>query len=421
MKCLDCRRIYALAEFYVCPECGGELKLQYDHDSVRRRGEFARQWRGNGSIFTRFSELLPLLCPASAVSMGEGGTPLIRARNLSRRLGLRDLFLKLECCNPSGSFKDRQVSVGVSVARQFGRKTLAAISSGNVGNALAAYAARSGMRAYVWVASCTEESKRLQIRMYAPRLFEIETSLESDAYDNAYEAAVRSFPAYCIQHGLAPMTSARSVNPFMVEGGKTIAYEVCAELGRCPDVISAPVGGGGLVGGLSEGFRDLREIGLINRVPRILAGQRSDYFAAIDRVDDPEGRGARPLDAKWAASAVRNSDGALHRLSREQVSAAQAELAEREGIFAEPRGAYAHAAIAAETRTGRLDRSSVVVAIVSGTGLKDMGAAASLQAQHRKRSPQRVSCLWDSDLDAFSIDARLSGNEDLGDGIDGRG
>ena len=399
MECLGCRQSFALAEHYACPECGGELQLRYDHRAIRSRGEFARRWRDSGSIFTRFSELLPLRGPDSVVSMGEGGTPLVRARNLSRELGMGDLFLKLECCNPTGSFKDRQVSVGISVARQFGRKKLAAISSGNVGNALAAYAARSGTRAYVWVATSTEESKRLQIAMYDPGLFEIEANVCDNAYDNAYEVAVRAFPAYCDRHGLVPMTSARSVNPFMVEGGKTIAYEICAELGGCPDVVSVPVGGGGLVGGLGEGFRDLLEIGLIDRAPRILAGQRTDYFAAIDQAGDPGSTGARPLDAAWAAAAIRESDGALHRLSREEILAAQADLAGREGVFAEPRGGYAFAALAAESRAGRLDRGSVGVAIVSGTGLKDMSAAAELQARHREPSPQVVSSIWDSDLD----------------------
>ena len=412
MECADCGQVLPLAEHYACPECYGELKLRYDHESIRSRGEFARRWLEHGNIFTRFSELLPLSNPSAVVSMGEGGTPLIRARNLARRLGIRDLFLKLECCNPTGSFKDRQVSVGISVARQFGRTIFAAISSGNVGNALAAFAARSGTRAYVWVSTNAEESKRLQIGVYGPHVFEIETSPMGNAYDNAYEKAVRAFPIYCNWHKLVPMTSARSVNPFMVEGGKTIAYEISADLGRSPDLVAVPVGGGGLAGGLSEGFLDLYKIGLIDMVPRLLAGQPSEYFASIDQVDDPRCTGARPLDAKWAASAIRNSDGALHRVSRKEILAAQTELAEREGIFAEPRGAYALAALTAEADARKLNRNSVAVAIVSGAGLKDMGAAALLQAQRRSHSPQRISSIWDSELDTVSREPGRQGNED---------
>ncbi len=402
LECLECSGVLTPAELYACPDCSGELKLTYDHEAIRERGEFARKLRGKGNIFARFADLLPLASPTDWVTMGEGNTPLIRARNLERQLGLREVYLKLECCNPTGSFKDRQVSVGVSVARQFGRKRFAAISSGNVGNSLAAYAARSGTPAYIWVSRNTEESKRQQIGVYGSRIFEIASEPVDDTddpFDNPYEVAVRAFPKYCKTHGLVPMTTARTVNPFMVEGAKTIAYEIFADLGCCPDVVAAPVGGGGLVGGLCEGFHDLQEIGLTDRVPRIVAGQPLGYFAGIDQVDDSECRGARPLDANWANAAIRNSGGRLHRLTRSEILAAQADLAGREGIFAEPRGAYALAAFAAEAGTGRIGKDNVVVVIVSGTGLKDMASAAEFTARHNLVSLSTVSSIWESKLD----------------------
>ena len=402
LECLACSGVLTPAEHYACPDCSGELKLTYDHEAVRERGEFARKLREKGNIFVRFADLLPLASSSYGVTMGEGNTPLIRARNLEKHLGLREIHLKLECCNPTGSFKDRQVSVGVSVARQFGRKSFATISSGNVGNSLAAYAARSGTRAYIWVSRNTEGSKRQQIDVYGSRIFEIATEHEdgtNDAFDNPYEVAVRAFPKYCRTHGLVPMTTARAVNPYMVEGAKTIAYEICADLGCCPDVVAAPVGGGGMVGGLHEGFRDLMEIEWTNRVPRIVAGQPLEYFAGIDQVDDPDCKGARPLDANWANAAIRNSGGQLHRVTRSAILAAQADLAGREGIFAEPRGAYALAACAAEAGTGRIGKDNVVVVIVSGTGLKDMAAAAEFTNRYNLVSSSTVSSIWESKLD----------------------
>ena len=389
-------------EQYDCPGCAGELKLQYDHASVRRRGEFERNWRTPADIFTRFGEFLPLPSGSSAISLGEGNTPQIRAGNLEGRLGSCELHFKLECCNPTGSFKDRQVGVGISVARHFGRRGFAVTSSGNVGNSLAAYAARSGTTAYVWVSQNTPVSKRQQIDVYGSQVFEIEAGpadAAADAFDNPYETAVRELPALCREYGLVPMTTARSVNPFMVEGAKTIAYEICADLGRCPDVVAAPVGGGGLVGGLSEGFRDLREIGLTDRVPRIVAGQPLEYFAGIDMVGHPDCRGARPLDAEWANSAIGNSGGHLHRLTRGEILAAQADLAGKEGIFAEPRGAYALAALASEAEAGRIRKDTVAVVIVSGTGLKDMTAAAEFAIRHNLACSSTVSSIWESRLD----------------------
>ena len=402
LECVECGHAMPLAEYYRCSECEGELRLRYDHSEVRRRGGFARNWRTSADMHTRFGELLPLPSASAAVTLGEGNTPMIRAKGLAHRLGLGDLHFKLECCNPTGSFKDRQVSVGISVARHFGRSRFAVTSSGNVGNSLAAYAARSGTSAYIWISQNTPTSKRQQIDVFGSRVFDIETGPGDDgedAYNNPYEDAVRLLPAFCRHHRLVPMTTARSVNPFMVEGAKTIAYEICAELDGCPDVVAAPVGGGGLVGGLSEGFNDLREIGLIDRVPRIVAGQPADYFAGIDSVDEPDCKGARPLDANWAYAAIGNSSGSLYRLNSSEILAAQAELAGKEGIFAEPRGAYALAALAVEAGTGRISESSTVVAIVSGTGLKDMAAAVEFASRHNLASSSTVTSIWESKLD----------------------
>ncbi len=402
LQCLYCGEVMPLAEHYSCPECGGELRLQYDHAAICRRGRFARNWQASADMFTRFGELLPLPSASPAISLGEGNTPLIRAGNLERALGPHELHFKLECCNPTGSFKDRQVSVGISMARHFSRRSLAVTSSGNVGNSLAAYAARSGASAHIWVSRHTPASKRQQIDVYGSRVFEIETGpvdVAADAFNDPYEVAVRELPALCREHGLVPMTSARSVNPFMVEGAKTIAYEICANLGSCPDVVAAPVGGGGLVGGLSEGFRDLREIGLTDRVPRIVAGQPQDHFAGIDMAGDPGCKGARPLDAAWANAAIENSGGHLHRLTRSEILAAQADLAGKEGIFAEPRGAYALAAFVSEAGAGRIPDDTVAVVIVSGTGLKDMTAAAEFATRHDLARSSTVSSVWESELD----------------------
>ena len=144
LECLECGYALPLAEHYRCPRCAGELKISYDYDIVRRRGVFEKNWRTHADIYSRFGELLPLPDPGGAVTLGEGNTPQIRADRLEKRLGCGELHLKLECCNPTGSFKDRQVGVGISTARHFGRSRFAITSSGNAGNSLAAYAARSG-------------------------------------------------------------------------------------------------------------------------------------------------------------------------------------------------------------------------------------------------------------------------------------
>ena len=253
LRCLSCNAKLPAAEHYSCPECGGELDVQYDHDRIREDGRLAQSWRQSGPMAERFAELMPLAAPESAVSLGEGNTPLVRSHNLARRLGLRHLYFKLEGSNPTGSFKDRQVAIAISKARELGRRRFATVSSGNVGNALAAYAAHTGGRADIWVSHETAEAKRQQIEIYGAQVFLL-PSPRGDGGPGPYFSALKGLPDFCARHGLVPMISARPINPYMVEGAKAIGYEIAATLGRNPDVVFAPVGGGGLAGGVFKRF-----------------------------------------------------------------------------------------------------------------------------------------------------------------------
>ena len=381
LHCLACGADFPAVEHYACPECGGELDARYDHAQISQEGRFARDWRLPGPMAQRFSALLPLAAPQDAVTLGEGNTPLIRSHAIGKRLGLRALYFKLEGANPTGSFKDRQVAVAISKARELGRQRFATVSSGNVGNALAAYAARIGATAHVWVSEETAIAKRQQIEIYGARLYLL-PSPRAKHGPGPYFSALKGLPAFCACHGLVPMISARSVNPYMVEGAKTIAYEIAATLGRNPDVVFAPVGGGGLLGGLHKGFADLVALGLADGAPRLRGGQRQAYFAPIDRMDEPRYRKGYylPLDGHWAWQAIEASGGTLQMMPDAAIRAAQAALAMEEGIFAEPHGAYAMAALLEAAAGDRIDRDAVTVCVISGFGLKDMAAARKIIA-----------------------------------------
>ncbi len=149
------------------------------------------------------------------------------------------------------------MAIGLSKAREWGRDRFATVSSGNVGVALAAYAARAGARSYVWVSHETPAAKLRQIEVFGAQLFMLPSPMESGGPD-AYFGAVQNLPAFCRPRGMVPMVSARPANPFMVEGAKTIAYEIVRELGRAPDLVVLPAGGGGLVGGVFKGFGGAR-------------------------------------------------------------------------------------------------------------------------------------------------------------------
>ena len=392
LECISCKARHAARELYRCTICGGELDVHYDLARIRENGAFANSWKRMLPAIERFRALLPL-GDEDFVTLGEGNTPLVRSRNFARRLGLGALYFKLEGSNPTGSFKDRQVSVAISKAQEWSRRRFATVSSGNVGVALSAYAARSGGEALVWVPGEAALAKHRQIEVYGARLFVLPAPVDGDA--GAYFSAVSNLARFSEAHGLVPMISARAVNPYMVEGGKAIAYEIVAELGRSPDILFAPAGGGGLVGGLWKAFRELVALDLARASPVLRGAQRKAYFAPIDALDDPaygSEKYYRPLDGEWAWSSIRESNGGLDHVSDDEIRAAQAALAEHEGIFAEPHGAYAAASLVRAAQIGSIDREACIVCVVSGFGLKDMAAADAI-VEGRSRAPQEVASL----------------------------
>ena len=393
LHCLNCGADFPPVEHYACPECGGELDIRYDHARIREDGSFARIWQGPAPMAQRFAAFMPLAAPEAAGSLGEGNTPLVRSHNIARKLGLRDLYFKLEGANPTGSFKDRQVAIAISKARELGRNRFATVSSGNVGNALAAYAAHIGGTADVWVSEETAEAKRQQIAIYGAQLYLLPSPQAKDG-PGPYFSALKGLPAFCACHGLVPMISARPINPYMVEGAKAIAYEIAAALGRGPDVMFTPVGGGGLAGGIHKGFADLAALGLVETLPQQRGGQRQAYFAPIDRMDEPQFQQGYylPLDGHWAWQAIEASGGTLQVMPDDAIRAAQAMLAMEEGIFAEPHGAYAAAALIEAAAENKLDRDALTVCVISGFGLKHMAAAREIIAAHGK-PPARVASI----------------------------
>ena len=379
MACVSCGATQSLGELYRCPQCDGELSLEYDLDHVRTRTDFLRRWTEHRPFWQRFAPVLPQEDPTRVITLGEGNTPLVRAGRFAEAYGLDRVFFKIESMNPTGSFKDRQVAVAMSKAREWGRDRFGTASSGNVGVALAAYAARGGHAAYVWVSEGTPSSKRQQIEVYGAQVYLLPDPEAGGV--KSYFATYLGMREFCVKHGLVPMVSARPVNPYMVEGAKTVAYEVVADLGAAPDVFFGPVGGGGMLAGAWKGFREVYELGLADGLPVLWGAQRGGYFAPIDRLEDAScdwSEHYRPLDGVWAWASIQASQGQLVHIERPEILHAQAQLARLEGIFAEPHGAYAVAGLIQAAQAGRLRADSTIVCVVTGAGLKDMSAAATI-------------------------------------------
>jgi len=329
-----------------------------------------------------YFDLLPVSRLEHVVSLGEGGTPLIEAPRLAARIGAEHLCIKNETANPTGSFKDRQVSVGISHAIEIGADTVTVVSSGNVACAASAYAARAGLRAVLLMHGQAAPDKVAMAGAYGGRAIQVDSPSAAAVFDLCLEA--------CSTFGWYHLSTAGIYNPFNVEGAKTIAYELYAALGRdLPDWIVAPVGGGGLLGGIWRGFTDLERARLIDRVPR-LAGVQARGCAPLKLALDEGWSFQESLAHPWpnpktvaggiaddvlfdghtVLAAIRQTNGVAIVVDDFAILEAQRRLAESEGILCEPTSAVVIAALDELV----LDPGARVCAVVTGTGFKDISA-----------------------------------------------
>jgi threonine synthase len=305
------------------------------------------------SLIERYREQLPLGPSAPIVSLGEGGTPLLPAPRLSEQLGL-EIWLKWEGANPTGSFKDRGMTVAISKALEDGSRAVICASTGNTAASAAAYAARAGLPALVLQpAGAVALGKLAQARALGARVLEVRGSFD-DALTAARELAARG------THALV-----NSLNPYRLEGQKTAAFEILEELGGPPAVLALPYGGGGNTCAYAMGFSEAG-----SGIPRIVAAQaesRSETVASAIRI-------AEPVHAPQVDEALRRSSGTVVSVSDDAILEAWRALAREEGLFCEP----ASAAAVAGLSSAELEQGARVVCVITGHGLKDPESASRL-------------------------------------------
>lgn len=335
--------------------------------------------RPPSSLWTYF-DLLPIALRENVVSLGEGATPLVEAPRLAADLSIGRLLLKNEMANPTGSFKDRQVSVGISHAKEIGVRTVAVVSSGNVACAASAYAARAGMSAVLLMHGHAASGKVVQASVYGGRVVQVNSPSARAVFDLCLQA--------CARFGWYHLSTAGMYEPFNVEGAKTIAYEIFQQTGGdLPDWIVAPVGGGGLLGGIWRGFLDLQRLGLIDRLPR-LAGVQAAGCAPLktaiekgakflDTLKDPwpnpktiAGGIADDIlfDGHTVLPAIRATEGTVIAVEDDAIVQGQLTLASREGLWCEPTCAVV---IAALDWLPVQSKSTTVCCVLTGSGVKD--------------------------------------------------
>ena len=365
----------------LCPRCNGILLAVYDLPALRRRVSRDMFARRLPQLLARWAELMPFADGQSMqrASLGETETPLLHAKSLGEQIGLPGLALKLDLHLPSASLKDRPQSAVVAGAIERNAKVVAISSSGNAGAALAAHAAKAGVTAVIGVFAGVPESKLAKIRAYAPSLLIVEGGMD------AAEHAIRSL---CARGGWFNAES--FVNPFANEGEKTIAYEIAVACNwKVPDKIFLPLGQAGCVIAPWKGFRELLELGLIERAPQLVGVQ----FDACRPIAEAFARGEKdirpfqrqptfsttlmhehPISGALALRAIRDSGGAAIAASDDEVREAMRLMAQSAGILAEPAGAIALAGAIKQQRAGQISANDQVVCLVSGSGLNYLNA-----------------------------------------------
>jgi len=316
-------------------------------------------------VIERYRAYLPLRPDTPPATLGEGSTPLIPAPWLSEELGCR-VFLKYEAANPTGSFKDRGMTVAITRAAEEGATAVICASTGNTSASAAAYAARAGMRCVVLIPEGKIAMGKLsQALMHGAVAIAIEGNFDL-ALDYVKDIAARH-----------PITLVNSLNPYRIEGQKTAAFEIVDSLGEAPALLAIPVGNAGNITSYWKGFREYREVGLAGRLPVMWGFQAAGANPLVrgHAIANPETvataiRIGNPARGEEALAAARESGGAIRDVTDGEILAAQRLLAQREGVFCEPASAASVAGLLKYRENG-LPRGDTVVCVLTGHGLKD--------------------------------------------------
>jgi threonine synthase len=367
-----------VAAAFTCEWCFGPLEVAYDYEAITAAVSREKIAAGPLSIW-RYADLLPVE-RAAAVDLGAGYSPLVRADRLASELGLGEVWVKNDTVNPTNSFKDRVTEVALSKALEFGFKTVACASTGNLANSVAAHAARAGLRSFVFVPANLEAAKIVTTAVYGGNLV---------AIDGNYDDVNR----LCAEIAGTYRWAFVNVNmrPYYAEGSKTLAFETAEQLGwEAPDHVVVPVASGSLLTKIHKGFGELYKVGLLDREPAVrvsgaqAAGCSPVATAWVDGSDTirpvkPSTIAkslaiGNPADGYFALDAVRSTGGGLAAVSDEEVVEGIRLLAQTEGIFAETAGGVTIATLRRLVEQGVVRADERVVVYITGIGLKTIEA-----------------------------------------------
>ncbi len=372
-ECIECRSTYdADVIKYKC-DCGGLLEVCVDLESLDNISW--DKFRSRRFNVWRYFELLPFEVGDRVVSLDEGGTPLYKCEKLGRWLGAKDVYIKYEGMNPTGSFKDRGMCVGITKALKLGVKGVACASTGNTAASLAAYSARAGIPCIVIVPKQTVAlGKLFQAILYGAKVIRL---------DGTFDEALSLVWKVVDEVGIYLLNS---INPWRLEGQKTVAFEIVDQLDKVPRYVVLPVGNCGNIAAAWKGFKEMEAVGLTDGVPSMVGIQSEGASPFVDLVkkgldtlrpvEAPKTiasaiRIGKPVNWKKALLAVKESNGLVAKVSDAEIIEAQRVLASLEGIGVEPAAAASVAGVKKLIENGEMDADETIVCICTGNILKD--------------------------------------------------
>ncbi|MCG2677340.1 threonine synthase [bacterium] len=387
LKCLRCGREYGQEEVnYNCSACSENLDIVYNYEEIRKT--FTKESLSQNKDYSiwRYEPLLPVQDLKKIPPLQIGWTPLYEAKNLGK-----NLFLKDDGKNPSASFKDRASAIAIVRAQELGVKIVTGASTGNAGSSMACLATSLGIPAIIFVPQKAPKAKITQLL-----IFGAEVVMVRGTYDEAFDLCLEATEEY------GWYNRNTGYNPYTREGKKTCAYEICEQLNwEVPDKVFVPVGDGNIISGIWKGFKDLKEIGFINRLPQLVAVQSELSNAIVKAVktsiQHPGSRIQiepvkattiadsisvdRPRDGLAAVKAVQESKGLAVEVSDEEILEAIKIVARATGIFGEPAGVTSYAGYKKLKAEGKIREEERIVCLITGNGLKDIDSSMKVAGE----------------------------------------
>ena len=378
LKCRECERRYPKEALYVCEYCFGPLEVEYDYERLLREAPRSKIERGPKSLW-RYRDFLPIEGePVSGLS--SGFTPLLRAENLGRELGVRELYIKDDSvCHPTLSFKDRVVCVALTKAREFGFDTTACASTGNLANSVSAQSALANFKRFIFIPADLELGKVVASLVYQPTVVAVEGN---------YDEVNRLCTEIASKYRWAFVNI--NIRPYYAEGSKTLGFEIAEQLGwTTPKHVVVPIAGGSLITKIHKSFKEFEKMGYVDRVETKIHGaqaegccpvitalrEKSDIIKPVKPKTIAKSLAiGNPADGFYAARTIRESGGTGEAATDDEIVEAMKLLAATEGVFTETAGGVTVAVARKLIRKGVLPKDEPVVLCITGNGLKTQEA-----------------------------------------------